>query len=437
VGMQFYYSNCTISANNVTGNDEGIVYYNSNCLISGNNVTGNLLVDTLVMDTAGVVMQNNIWNCGPASLATVLNKLGVNATQDDLASLAGTDYTGTTMAGLVYAAEVKGLNQSITAAGMLITSVDQLKPNNIVLLTTVSGLYHYCIITNITNTTVFLADSELGNINMTIGNFTSVYTGYALVVTNDTNNTQFNNGSFLSYNSMTSIKGTMILPIFTSGAFPDIDKPYSRYEYNPPAWWEYLGFGWMIYNSIPKIYTCYDAPLVSSTSLNEGYSYSYSTYSYRHGYRTRSYASPVYTPYVPPVYTISYWGLTSDGSWGLITTTTTGNPDELKNQKITEAYNQKKASELAKIAGIISQYVSNDNDYVLAKMEKNYKEGEDKLDKLISGNDPRDPKKWMERLRNALNKAVTKKKWTTVATLTAIGSLWASYYALKTFLNHK
>lgn len=44
---------------------------------------------------------NYIWNCGPASLATVLNNLGVtNVTQDEIASLAGTDYTGASMVGL-------------------------------------------------------------------------------------------------------------------------------------------------------------------------------------------------------------------------------------------------------------------------------------------------------------------------------------------------
>jgi len=41
-------------------------------------------------------------------------------------------------------------------------------------------------------------------------------------------------------------------------------------------------------------------------------------------------------------------------------------------------------------------------------MKKNYEEGEDNLYKLISGSDG-DPKNWMERLRNALNKAVTEK----------------------------
>lgn len=131
--------------------------------------------------------------------------------------------------------------------------------------------------------------------------------------------------------------------------------------------------------------------------------------SYPHGYGIRSNSPPPYTPYVPPVYPYSYYKIAADGSYALVKGTTTGNPDEIKNQKIKDLYNKKKALQLAKIARIISLYVSQkDNDYVLSKMKKNYEEGEDNLYKLISGSDG-DPKNWMERLRNALNKAVTEK----------------------------
>jgi tetratricopeptide (TPR) repeat protein len=48
-------------------------------------------------------------DCGPAALLAVCQRLGVTATKEELARLADTDATGTTMAGLAKAAHAKGL----------------------------------------------------------------------------------------------------------------------------------------------------------------------------------------------------------------------------------------------------------------------------------------------------------------------------------------
>ncbi len=48
-------------------------------------------------------------DCGPAALLAVCQRLGVTTTKDDLARLADTDATGTTMMGLAQAAKAKGL----------------------------------------------------------------------------------------------------------------------------------------------------------------------------------------------------------------------------------------------------------------------------------------------------------------------------------------
>jgi len=71
----------------------------------------------------------------------------IYTTEAELAQLAGTDKDGTTMYGLVHAAQVKGLN----ATGMILP-VDQLKLGYMVLLT-VGGLYHFSVITSINGTT--------------------------------------------------------------------------------------------------------------------------------------------------------------------------------------------------------------------------------------------------------------------------------------------
>ena len=210
IGVEYVDSNITITGNNVTGNLIGIEYIDSNGTLTGNNVTSNLIQDLLHVNTTGIVIVDTPYNCGPAALATVLqNYFDINVSQDQLAILAGTDETGTSMYGLVQAVHDEGLN----AEGLEL-SVDQLEPGNIVYLT-INGTGHYSVITNITNTTVYLADSELGNINMSLSDFTAAYSGYALVITNGTN-TQ--NGTILTTEEMENIKGKgCVCPPYMSG----------------------------------------------------------------------------------------------------------------------------------------------------------------------------------------------------------------------------
>ncbi len=79
--------------------------------------------------TTGVVMQSTGYNCGPAALAAVLNNLGINSTEQELAKLAGTDESGTTMYGLMQAAQEKGLKATGTKL-----SIDEFQKNDIIFL---------------------------------------------------------------------------------------------------------------------------------------------------------------------------------------------------------------------------------------------------------------------------------------------------------------
>jgi predicted double-glycine peptidase len=132
------------------------------------------LVNNSTKNTTGIVMQSTNYSCGPAALATVLNNLGINTTEQELKVLAGTDTSGTSMYGLVHAAQSKGLN--LVGSSL---SIDDLSPNTIVILTK-NGTPHFSVVREVTNESVKLADPSLGNIEMSIERFNEIYSGYAL-----------------------------------------------------------------------------------------------------------------------------------------------------------------------------------------------------------------------------------------------------------------
>ena len=183
---------------NNTPNDTIVVNDNTK---SFNTSSKNLKLNISQKNTTGIIMATTDHNCGPAALATVIqNYFGINVTQDQIATLAGTDENGTTMYGLAQAAQAEGL----FAEGRNL-SVNQLESSNIMYLTIGEG--HYSVIKNITNTTVYLADPVLGNINMALEDFNAIYSGNALVITNDTNNTQLDMGTVLTDEETQNIKG--------------------------------------------------------------------------------------------------------------------------------------------------------------------------------------------------------------------------------------
>ena len=98
-----------------------------------------------------MVIATTIYSCGPAALATILKNLGIYTTEAELAQLASTDETGTSLYGLKQAA----LNKGVTAIGARL-SIDQLQPNYLVVLN-IDGTQHFEIIRNITNMVVQVA----------------------------------------------------------------------------------------------------------------------------------------------------------------------------------------------------------------------------------------------------------------------------------------
>lgn len=127
-------------------------------------------------DTNGIVMANDNFSCGPASLATALNKYGLNLSLNEVSKHTNTSLNGTTMQSLIDAAKYYGFS----AYGVEIDT-KYLKENNIVHLN-INGCEHWTVINKVTDTHIFLADSTEGNMNFTIDEFNSYFSKKAIVL---------------------------------------------------------------------------------------------------------------------------------------------------------------------------------------------------------------------------------------------------------------
>lgn len=130
-------------------------------------------------DTAGIVMANDNYSCGPASLATVLNKYGLNVSLNEVSQHTNTSEDGTTMQSLIDAAKY----YNFSSYGIE-TDAQNLKENYIVHLN-INGCQHWTVISKVTDTHVFLADSTEGNMNFSIDEFNSYFTKKAIAISNE------------------------------------------------------------------------------------------------------------------------------------------------------------------------------------------------------------------------------------------------------------
>ena len=134
------------------------------------------MIEEKQKDTNGVVMANDNYSCGPASLATALNRYGLNLSLNEVSKHTNTSLNGTTMQSLIDTAKY----YSFSAYGVEIDT-KCLKENNIVHLN-INGCEHWTVINKLTDTHVFLADSTEGNMNFTIDEFNSYFSKKAIVL---------------------------------------------------------------------------------------------------------------------------------------------------------------------------------------------------------------------------------------------------------------
>ena len=140
------------------------------------------IVEEKQKDTTGVVMANDNYSCGPASLATALNRNGLNLSLNEVSKHTNTSLNGTNMQSLIDAAKYYGFS----AYGVEVDT-QGLKENNIVHLN-INGCEHWTVISKLTDTHIFLADSTEGNINFTIDEFDSYFSKKAIILSNNSLN---------------------------------------------------------------------------------------------------------------------------------------------------------------------------------------------------------------------------------------------------------
>ena len=136
----------------------------------------------LELNTTGVVMSDDKYSCGAASFATVLNNFGVNITLDEARYVVNTTVNGTTMEGII-----NGANKyNLTACGVK-AEMEYLNENYIVHMS-INGTEHWSVIKQITDNFIILSDPNMGNINYTKEDFSSVYTNNSIIISKSIDN---------------------------------------------------------------------------------------------------------------------------------------------------------------------------------------------------------------------------------------------------------
>lgn len=166
------------------------------------------IVEEKQKDTTGVVMANDNYSCGPASLATALNRNGLNLSLNEVSKHTNTSLNGTSMQSLIDAAKYYGFS----AYGVEVDTKG-LKENNIIHLN-INGCEHWTVISKVTDTYIVLADSTEGNINFTIDEFNSYFSKKAIILSNISQNDLKND---LITNQMTILNKDQCIKISGKG----------------------------------------------------------------------------------------------------------------------------------------------------------------------------------------------------------------------------
>lgn len=227
LGLELVNSNLTsISGNLFAGNIVGYSLFNSSVFVSLNVFNGNVLGDFGSFDDPGVVLQRDMWSCGPASLTTILNRLGYsNFNQEMVINGTNINSNGTSLFGLYKFLKDNGFSD---VAALRVNSSD-ICVFDLVLLN-ISGDYHFSVVWNLSGDWVVLADSTAGLLNISRDSFNRLFSGIVLIV-----NGSGRVGLVVSNQEMAKIYGTSIVdvawswmntPCYTVPGYANLDKDY-------------------------------------------------------------------------------------------------------------------------------------------------------------------------------------------------------------------
>ncbi|MDO5849689.1 MAG: NosD domain-containing protein [Methanobacteriaceae archaeon] len=199
----------------VFGNYIGLFRYvtEDSSLVLDSVIENNTLADVQSFDTTGLVLQDSVWNCGPATLVNLFKLYGLDVSQEEISSIAGTDSDGTSLYGLYLACVHYGFNVS----AWYLDSIEGIRVNDLVVLL-LDGEYHFTLIKGVNETSVLLADSSFGILDLDLDVFEDLFSGYVL----DLNSTD-ERGQRLNVELMGNITGTF-LPVVVAAivAAPEI-----------------------------------------------------------------------------------------------------------------------------------------------------------------------------------------------------------------------
>ena len=132
-------------------------------------------------DFSNITKQTTDYTCGPASLATLINLMGGNADEMQLAVLSNTtEEDGTTLLELKNSAKKLGYETSLS-----VVSISRLKKLTLPVLfheKSSEDFDHYAVIKEINSETVKIADSSAGNIEIDLEEFSKVFSGKVLSI---------------------------------------------------------------------------------------------------------------------------------------------------------------------------------------------------------------------------------------------------------------
>lgn len=144
-------------------------------IYSGNFVTKVSTGASVYLGPGDVEKQETDSSCGPASLKYLMHLSGVDVTEAELAALAGTTQTGTSLLGLATAASYYGFEAEAWQLDR--TKPDQLRTPAIVYL---PDRKHFVVVTQVTAQQVVVADPAVGLVGFTPSEFSRAWGGVTL-----------------------------------------------------------------------------------------------------------------------------------------------------------------------------------------------------------------------------------------------------------------